>query len=509
MNRRADPHKLPGEWDMIRVDEATHFNPKREAVEANDDDQFTFVPMSAVGEEFAGIDTSQSRPFAEVKKGYTQFKPGDVLSAKITPCMENGKIAVVPPLPSSHGYGSTEFTVLRPKDGVEAKWVAYYLFRQQFRSDAQRAMTGSAGQLRVPKKWLADQQIPVAPHDQQQRIVAKIEELFSDLDAGVAALERVQANLQRYRASVLKAAVDGRLTQQWRAEHPDVEPADELLQHILRQRREKWKQAELAKYEAKGKTPPKNWQSKYKEPAAPDTTNLPELPEGWCWATVSQLAAVQSGQTPTGIKDRLDPNGRLHWFKVGDMNEDSNSWFMTSATSRLSEEVADELGLHRAPAGTIIFPKRGGAIATNKKRLLAFESSYDLNTMGVSPHQSIASYFFWWFATVDLRRISDGSNVPQLNHDDIGPLPVPLPPAGEQGEIVDQIEHAISSVEAQAEVVRRNIHRAPRLRQAILKRAFEGKLATDQPAPDAEANQPAGTTLWDAEPAAPGGARAR
>ena len=77
---------------------------------------------------------------------------------------------------------------------------------------------------------------------------------------------------------MLKAAVEGRLTQQWRAEHPDVEPADQLLQRILRERREKWEQDQLAKYEAKGKKPPKNWKDKYKEPAAPDTTNLPDLP---------------------------------------------------------------------------------------------------------------------------------------------------------------------------------------------------------------------------------------
>jgi type I restriction enzyme S subunit len=317
--------------------------------------------------------------------------------------------------------------------------------------------------------------------EQQQRIVAKIEELFSDLDAGVAALERVQANLQRYRASVLKAAVEGRLTQQWRAEHPDVEPADQLLQRILRERREKWEQDQLAKYEAKGKKPPKNWKDKYKEPAAPDTTNLPKLPARWCWATVDQLAAVQSGQTPTGIKSRLVPNGALDWFKVGDMNETSNSWYMTAAKARLSSEDADSLGLHRAPAGTIIFPKRGGAIATNKKRILAFESSYDLNTMGVTPHSAVANYFFWWFATVDFRKISDGSNVPQINHDDIAPLMFPLPPAEEQTAIVSAVERAVSSANSLLISNRGNRFRASKLRQAILQWAFEGKLINANP----------------------------
>ncbi len=131
--------------------------------------------------------------------------------------------------------------------------------------------------------------IPLAPINEQRRIVQKIEELFTELDAGVAALERVRANLKRYRAAVLKAAVEGALTADWRARRPDVEPAGDLLQRILRERRAAWEQAELARYAKASKTPPKGWQGKYKEPAAPDATNLPELPEGWRWTSMDQL----------------------------------------------------------------------------------------------------------------------------------------------------------------------------------------------------------------------------
>lgn len=122
--------------------------------------------------------------------------------------------------------------------------------------------------------------IPLAPFDEQKRIVAKIDELFSDLDAGVAALERAKAKLKRYRAAVLKAAVEGRLTEQWRTEHPPKETAADLLKRILKQRRCKWEQEQLAAYEKAGKKPSANWQQKYKEPAGPDETNLPALPEG-------------------------------------------------------------------------------------------------------------------------------------------------------------------------------------------------------------------------------------
>ena len=106
--------------------------------------------------------------------------------------------------------------------------------------------------------------VPIAPLNEQSRIVAKIEELFSDLDAGVANLLRVRANLKRYRAAVLKAAVEGKLTEDWRAQHPDTEPASVLLERILTERRRKWEEDQLAKFAEAGKQPPKGWQEKYR-----------------------------------------------------------------------------------------------------------------------------------------------------------------------------------------------------------------------------------------------------
>ncbi|MEM6366130.1 MAG: restriction endonuclease subunit S, partial [Planctomycetota bacterium] len=91
-------------------------------------------------------------------------------------------------------------------------------------------------------------------------------------------------------------AVEGRLTAAWRSANPGVEPASELLARILRERRQRWEQQQLATYESKGKKPPKNWQSKYKEPATPDIANLPELPNGWCWATLGQIALFHNGR---------------------------------------------------------------------------------------------------------------------------------------------------------------------------------------------------------------------
>jgi type I restriction enzyme, S subunit len=129
---------------------------------------------------------------------------------------------------------------------------------------------------------------PLPPVNEQRRIVQKIEELFSELDAGVGALERVKANLRRYRAAVLKAAVEGKLTAEWRAKHPDTEPASMLLERILKERRRKWEEGQLAKYASAGKEPPKGWREKYKEPATAQHPASQALPPTWGWATVEQ-----------------------------------------------------------------------------------------------------------------------------------------------------------------------------------------------------------------------------
>ena len=125
-------------------------------------------------------------------------------------------------------------------------------------------------------------EIPLAPLDQQRLIVAEIEKQFSRLDEAVTALNRIQANLKRYKASVLKAAVEGKLTEQWRREHPDIEPASELLKRILAERRKKWEEDYVRKYVGAQFIAPKDdsWKKKYKEPTPPNISNLPNCQRG-------------------------------------------------------------------------------------------------------------------------------------------------------------------------------------------------------------------------------------
>jgi len=167
--------------------------------------------MKCVEEESGRFEPLGDRKVAEVRKDYTPFRDGDVIFAKVTPCMENGKAAVLKGLTNGVGFGSTEFFALRPKRGLDAHYLFHFILQSNFRRDAARNMTGAVGLRRVPKQWLEQQTIPLPEPDEQRRIVAEIEKQFTRLEAGVAALRRVQANLKRYRAAVLKAACEGKL----------------------------------------------------------------------------------------------------------------------------------------------------------------------------------------------------------------------------------------------------------------------------------------------------------
>ncbi len=180
--------------------------------------------------------------------------------------------------------------VLRALDGTPSLFWKYQFDQVQYRpfvSGTTRLKLSQAPMCRIP--------LLVPPLPEQHRIVDAIESYFTRLDDAVATLERVQRNLKRYRASVLKAAVEGRLVpteaELARADGRDYEPASVLLERILAERRRRWQEA--------------GGRSKYEEPAVPDTTELPELPEGWCWATADTLADLKGGTSLSRESRRL------------------------------------------------------------------------------------------------------------------------------------------------------------------------------------------------------------
>ncbi len=159
-------------WPHVRIGDVCDLNPRLPKTHTlNDDDAVSFVPMAAVSELSGTIQTRSTRRFAEVRKGYTPFQNNDVLFAKITPCMENGKAAIARDLVHGYGFGSTEFHVLRASENVLPEWLHFFVRQATFRHEAKRNFTGTGGQQRVPATFVANTLIPLPPLPEQRRIV--------------------------------------------------------------------------------------------------------------------------------------------------------------------------------------------------------------------------------------------------------------------------------------------------------------------------------------------------
>jgi len=183
-----------------------------------------------------------------------------------------------------------------------------------------------------------------------------------------------------------------------------------------------------------------------------------------------------SGNTPKGL-EKAGHNGKIPFYKVSDMNTIGNEIFMKKASINLTDEEINFLKIKIFPSGTVIFPKRGGAILTNKKRVLFYNSSFDLNIMGVIPPSIIdGTFLFYWFQKLDLATLYDGSNVPQINNKNIEPLDFILPPLPEQKRIAAILNEQITSVEKLSKHIEEQLTTINILPAALLKRAFEGGL---------------------------------
>jgi type I restriction enzyme S subunit len=199
-SRTNDP-----DWQFGPIARFAEINPSRRG-DAQYSEQMvvSFVPMSAVDDVTGTIVSSIDKPIAEVSFGHTRFRDGDVIFARITPCMQNGKCAVVQGLTNGIGFGSTEFHVLRPRQGILGKWLHRIARHKDFRDDAARHFKGTAGQKRVPQIFLEQKVIPVPPLETQQRILAYLD----DLGGKVNALKQVQGNSLAELEGMLPSVLD-------------------------------------------------------------------------------------------------------------------------------------------------------------------------------------------------------------------------------------------------------------------------------------------------------------
>lgn len=380
--------------------------------------------------------------------------------------------------------------VVRPKDAVHVKYVAHFMASAAYRERVSSLAAG-VNINNLKRQHIAETPLLIAPLPEQARIVAELEKQLTRLDAGVAALKRVQVQLKRYRASVLKAACEGRLVpteaELARREKRDYEPADKLLERILKERRARWENEQLAKMKAAGKTPKDDkWKSKYEEPSSPSLDALPTLPAGWTWTTLRTIAELKGGITKG---QRRSPEERLvsvPYLRVANVQRGFLELSEMKEIEATDEEVAD-LKLVR---GDILFNEGGdrdklgrGWIWQEELPLCIHQNhvfrarlySSDVQPKFVSHYaNSLGQQYF-------IEQGKQTTNLASINLTKLGNLPVPLPPVQEQRRIVAEIDDRLSVADAGMSAVSKNSRRAETLRRGVLGAAFAGLLVRQDP----------------------------
>ena len=413
----------PQHWKLVTHSEIAEINPKLPANGLGDNLEVSFVPMKSVEERTNTVHLVESRRIGTVRKGYTPFIDGDVILAKITPCLENGKCAVLHGLKNGIGFGSTEFHVSRPSKGVLAEFLFHFFNQEGFRRYARNNMTGSVGQKRVPTQFFRDLNIPLPPMEEQERIVAKIEELFSELDAGVEGLKKAQAQLKTYRQSVLKHAFEGRLTN--------------------------------------------------------DNIKDGQLPDGWSEFLTKQIAEVRLGR-------QRSPKNATGDFLCRYIRAANITWSGINLEDvKVMNFSPREQSVYRLQEGDVLLNEASGSVSEVGKSAIWYgeiEGCCFQNTViRVRPGERVGSKFlqlrFYYDAiSENFRSIARGVGIHHLGAEALSNWKILVPSLDEQQRIVAEIESRLSVCDKMEEAIRAGLKQSEALRQSILKKAFEGRL---------------------------------
>jgi len=459
------PFDLPQGWGWTRVAHVGH-----DWGQKTPDSDFTYIEVSAIDSKSGVVSSPELvKPEDAPSRARKIVKKDTVIYSTVRPYLLN--IAVIEQDFSPDPVASTAFAIVHPFCSMPSRYFLCFFRSPVFVRYVESVQMGIAYPAINDAQFFSGL-IPLPPVAEQHRIVAKVDELMAlcdqletqhsnaaeaheklvshllgtltqspntdsplckrgaggDLDwqriaAHFDTLFTTEASIDALKQTLLQLAVMGKLVPQ----DPNDEPASELLKRI---------RAEKAKLIAEGKIK--------KSKSLPPITNEEkpfELPLGWEWARVEQLFEVTSGGS-FDISSEKD-SGEYIYVKVGDMNVSENETVITTSSRFVNPSEKELRGI--IPANSIIFPKRGGAIATNKKRLVTSEIFVDLNIMAITVPKSVSLiYTFQWLRGIDLAQLNTGTSVPQINHKDIEPLIFPLPPLAEQHRIVAKVDELMA-----------------------------------------------------------------
>lgn len=462
--------ELPETWTWIRLGNISQINPRNDA---EDNLQASFIPMPLISTSYHGEHGQETRPWGEMKKGYTHFADGDIAIAKITPCFENSKAAVFHNLNNGIGAGTTELHVARPfGNTLNSRYVLLCLKSPRFLSNGEQKMTGSAGQKRVPKDFFAGEPLPFPPWAEQHRIVEKVDELMAlcdrlerqvgdqleahevlvdtlldtltrSTDANELAenwarlaehfdtLFTTEAGIDKLKQTILQVAVMGRLVKQ----KPDDEPASVLLEKLTEEKERIIKEGKLRK------------QKSMAEISVRDTPF--RIPKNWKWVAIDSVALVQGGiqkQPKRAPVENYYPYLRVTDVQRGKLSKCHNL--------PLFEIFDEELEQYRLNGGDILIVEGNGS-SDEIGRCAIWDSRipncvYQNHLIRVRPTIEGVSDFIALFLNspsgiAEMKRLAvTTSGLYNLSVGKIRNIKFPLPPLEEQHRIVEKVEELMA-----------------------------------------------------------------
>lgn len=403
--------------ELMKLGAVADINPRRSSIVLKDADEVSFVPMNAVSEVTGTIEAAVTKPFGEVKKGYTSFSEGDILFAKVSPCMQNGKHAIARDLVNGMGFGSTEFHVIRPGQRVLAEWVHYFLRRQDTLQTAMTTFNGAVGLQRVPPDFLESLELPVPDLDVQHHVVNLLRQQLAVVEEA-----RRAAQAQAEESDALRAAID---RQSFRDVVPVAVPAE----------------------------------------------GMDDAPEGWRWVKLTDVARLESGHTPS--RSRPDWwGGEVSWVSLTEIRALDGTW-VESTEIRTNEAGIANSSARILPRGTVCFSRTASVgFVTIMARPMATSQDFANWVCGDELDPEFLMYALIR-ARKELRALATGATHKTIYMPMLASFHLCLPDRATQGKIVQALKAQLAVAEEARRAAQAQLDEIARLPSRLLAQAFQ------------------------------------
>ena len=419
------PFEIPESWKWVRVAQVVTLNPKNDL---DDHLDTAFIPMPCVSDGFRNSHTFEVKKWGEIKKGFTHFADGDIGVAKITPCFQNRKSVVFQGLPNGYGAGTTELSIVRViNTTILREYLLWFFKSEYFIVNGVKSFTGTAGQQRIHKDYLATCLFPLPPLAEQKRIVAKIEELLPYLDRYEKEWNRLEKFNRRFPAdmqkSILQMAIQGKLVEQ----RPEEGTGEELYRRIQAEKQALIKAGKIKK-------------EKPLPEIAEDEVPF-EIPEGWKWCRLPSVADMCLGkmldkQKNQGILAPYLRNVNVRWgdFELDDLLE-----------MRFEDVLDDRFLIQKNDLVMCEGGEPGRCAVWKDETPIHFQKA--LHRIRFAKFLS-PNYFYYVFSLYAnngiFNKLFTGTTIKHLTGQSLDRIIVPLPPIAEQKRIVERLEETLA-----------------------------------------------------------------